>query len=262
MNRLRLMGCGLLLLLSTQISLSQIPALGEASPRIDGTWEAWPAPQPLDREGVEYALQSGDTTLFIGMRISDQQLQQQILLCGLTLWVGKKPKIPHGKGIGFPVGTPEELRPQDSQRFLWVIRELEGKMNQEVGNVEGMELVNIYGGGEKTWGSHQRESGLRAAIGRDKNERMVIEWAIPLVLIEDKMDKKGRFDLWWQTGKLGRPKDVYGGDAVGLSGGALSNPDRVGGETLRMIQARQDRYREFASRKEFRLRKLFVPKIE
>lgn len=238
---------------------AQIPAVAHSLPVVDGQWEEWEAEQ-WPKSEQEYAFSHTDSLLYVAIRLSDQQLQQQILLCGLTLWIGKKPKMPHGKGIGFPVGTPEELRPQDSQQFLWVIRELEGHMPQEVNNVEGMELHNIYGNSETTWGSHTRENGLRAAIGRDRQERMVIEWAIPLELVVDQQDKKRRFDLWWETGKLGRPKDVYGGDAVAISGGSISNPDRVGGESLRMLQARQDRYREFANQKELRLRKLFFTK--
>lgn len=227
-------------------------------PTVDGDLSDWEDVfVKHKKENWYYGLISDDQAIYIGMAILDLDLQYQLLMTGMTCWVSYDKQE---KGIHFPTGMPEKQRPDNTESLMWYIEELAETKETVIREVAGMELLNFSGTESSLWGNNLREDGLNAQLGMNSEGDILYELRIPRELFPelwtDTGSKPTRFNLTWETGSLGRPKDIAGRDVIGISGGTTSNPSVYGGETVRNIHARQDQYRAYASPRKLKLKKL------
>lgn len=235
---------------------------GQSMPEIDGDLGEWTQEfTQVPKQNWYYALAYTDSALYVGMAILDVEIQYHILMCGLTCWLQPKGGKKQQKGIRFPVGLPEEQKPSDSDALIWYVEELSSTKKDAILAVSGLEMINFYGNHETTWGNNLREDGVQVQLGMNAGGDLLYELMIPRSIIpeywsSDKQTKK--FDIEWETGTLGRPKDIRGQDAIGISGGATSNPYQPGGESLRSIHAKQDQYRAYAKARKAKIKGLIL----
>ena len=230
---------------------------GEA-PVIDGDLAEWKQEfLKVPKENWYYAISYDEQAIYVAMAILDAEAQYQILMCGLTCWVIEKGGKKNRKGLRFPRGLPEKQQPSDTESLMWYLEELAANKQEAILAVEGMELINFYGKQEANWGKNLREDGLQAQLGMNAEGDMLYELRLPRDLFAAFWEQQSRnFSLMWETGALGRPKDIAGRDVIGISGGSTSNPRIYDGETVRNIHARQDQYRAYAKPRRFHLKKL------
>lgn len=215
---------------------------------VDGKAQNWPELTIDEKSGFTYGLSSDSSYLYLSLKIGGLQLQNQIFLAGLTCWIDKKGK----KGIRFPIGVPEEQRPRDPNLFDTYLAELQNDKYQRVNELFSLELVGFYGGKELTWGEAKNEGGMNASVGFDMEDALVYELAIPRTVLEK--PEKG-ITLILESGVLGRPR-LHAWDAVGISGGAVTNPGRVETTKIRTYQYKLERYREYTIAKRLKIKKI------
>lgn len=204
--------------------------------------------------GWDWAAAHDEEMLYLGLRIPERQQQQQILICGLTLWVYPQGKKRLRRGVIFPLGLPPEQQPADTETLEYY--RAERSWCPPVPARPGLELLRFYGQGESVWGEALNPGGLSAALACDTQAVLYYELAIPLAALPGLEAGRGRLDLQVESGALGRPRDLRGTDAAG--GVPCFNGQRSAweDEAARQRQARLDRYRAFATPLRLRLRKL------
>ncbi|RMG56819.1 MAG: hypothetical protein D6722_25810 [Bacteroidetes bacterium] len=224
---------------------------------IDGQAPEWgfkARPEPL---GWSWALAQDDEMLYLGVRIPELQQQQQILITGLTLWLYPQGKKRQRRGITFPLGMPVEQQPADTETLEYY--RAERQWCPPIPARPGLELLRFYEQPEPVWGEALNPGGLSAALGCDAEGVMIYELAIPLAALPGLEDGEGTLDLAFESGALGRPRDLRGTDAAGGTYGINSQRGGWADEAARQRQARMDRYRAFASPLRLRLRRLSLP---
>ncbi|MEM7368785.1 MAG: hypothetical protein AAF587_09275 [Bacteroidota bacterium] len=215
------------------------------------------------KENWFYGLIYDEQAIYVGMAILDPDIQYQLLMTGLTCWleIGKDKK--NKKGVRFPTGSPENQRPTDSESLIWYIEELAKNKQTVIGELAGLELINVRSQKQTLWGDNVRDDGLAVQVGMNAEGDLLYELRLPRTLFPElwhsETEKATKFSLYWETGSLGRPKDIAGKDVIGITGGTTSNPAIYGGESVRSIHAKQDQYRAYASPRQLKLKNLILP---
>ncbi|MEO0470635.1 MAG: hypothetical protein AAF206_13500, partial [Bacteroidota bacterium] len=238
------------LMLCTSFSFSQNdPVVWQKQPyEVDGKVANWPAITMDEKSGYTYGISVDSAYVYLSVKIGGLQLQNQIFLAGLTCWIDKKRK----KGIRFPIGVPEEQRPRDPNVFEDYLYDLQDGKYQRVKELFSLELLGFYGGKELTWGEAKNEGGINAAASFDSEGILIYELAIPRTSF-DKPEKGIHLSL--ESGVLGRPR-LHAWDAVGISGGSVSNPGRIETEKVRNYQYKLERYRQYTVAKRVKIKKI------
>ncbi|GAB4425839.1 MAG: hypothetical protein OHK0039_43690 [Bacteroidia bacterium] len=223
---------------------------------IDGDDQGWRNKATTTSEGKwKHFLTYDETYLYIGLLVPDVQTQQQIWLCGMTVWIypGGKKKL--RRGVRFPLGVPPAYRPDDTNELEFY--RLDFHPDPAVAQKNGIELLNFYGQNDTTWGQPQDLGLLDLALGLPATGLVCYELALPLSAIPGLTATEGqrpdRFSLVVETGVLGRPTDLMGDDGVGVG-----DPASTVGVEYRDRQARFDRYRLFTISNGFRVNGLRI----
>ena len=221
---------------------------------LDGQAAEWAAQAQEVASGWAWAAAHDGEMLYIGLRIPELQQQQQIQICGFTLWLYPAGKKRHSRGITFPLGMPEELRPADTETLEFY--RTERSWCPPLPAQPGLELHHFYGKGDPVWGEAFNPGGLSVVMACDSQGQLIYEAAIPLAVLPSLEDGEGTLSLAFESGALGRPTDLRGTDAAAGAYGINGQRDSWATEAARQRQNRLDRYRAFASPLRLRLRGL------
>lgn len=129
---------------------------------LDGSIAEWPAEKFMTDKAtkMEYALDNNNQTLFLAIKVADQNVQKRIMQEGLHLYLDTKGKKKESRGIEFPL-----------------------KM-ENLASIEYMKLFG-FGSGEPATLSIRSEGTANIAIAWDSSFVMHIEYHIPLKMLEE-----------------------------------------------------------------------------
>ena len=188
-----------------------------------------------------FYLSNDETNLYVYLIVSDRPNIQKIMRYGLTTWFNSEAKRKKSMGIGFPVATQEEARPQQPRegqvpgqgdRKDFMNRMLEGK-NRE------MILIGFSGKGARDTVLLSQANGFQAKMDMMDRDKMLISLALPIYKLEQSQDglpdnfisvgfETGYMDLNKQgiapaggstSGEGGHGGGMYGGPPQGGQGG-------------------------------------------
>ncbi len=255
-----IIGIYILLGLSSQL-LSQSPSTALVDHiQIDGRIDHWRPYTEKDRKtGWHYFIGQDHQFIYLGILIPNRKDQDLIGMTGLTLWWGGRPEQKKSKGIAYPLGLPIEQQPNDP-RYLDAIL-FDGAIN--LWEQIQLDTQRLYVQGKKPIDNpgFWQAKGLQAALGRTVKGEWVYEAQVPLSLLEQPQKAGKAYQIHLITGALGRPTNLRGSDAIGISGGSASNPRQISDKSSRSRQTIFDRYATYTSPTRLRLTglKLEIP---
>jgi hypothetical protein len=215
----------------------------------DNSWQ-------FDKQGQFYhAVESDSQFLYLKARVPEGQLQNQILLTGWTVWLQPGGKKQQQKGILYPVGIPSAQVPRDPGLFQELLNGLDQATRKKLLSEEEMLLIGFYTGDKNdvVRAPLRNPSGFEVNGKLQTNGELFYQAQIPL----EALSAKTKYRWAWETGGLGRP-EMTGNDAVGISGGSISNPKRYETQSERSRQRLLETYRLYASPSKWRSRKIKV----
>jgi hypothetical protein len=205
---------------------------------LDGRADDWPAEACTDpKRGVRYAMSRDSAFARLLIRIPNDQLQHQILMCGMTLWLAP------GQGIRFPIGLPASQQPSDTYTLQYYREQLAQDLGPLLRDQPYAELTGFYGRKEPPVLADARNpGGMSLALGQEGTD-LLLEAELPLDGFP--MLAAARLRLELETGRLGRPSDLRGYDAAGLNTGPV--PTRLDLAESAARQRRLDQYSQFTT---------------
>ncbi len=198
---------------SPVITQSTIQAVPVTEPVVvENSTVSWP--ETLWRNpslNLNYALAYDATHLYVLLEIPDTNLQNRILMTGLTIGFD----IPHDKGyreIQYPQGMETDQRPEDPMMLPLFLEGLQNvKFRVLPGQAEKLPLT-FYNKGE---GRQPKETGnMQLTVYFDGEGIMLYTAAIPWAWLGRSSPPK-KIDFSLETGELGRP---IMSEATGMTG--------------------------------------------
>ncbi len=153
--------------------------------------------------------------IYLGLLIPRGKESQQVLMTGLTLWLGKKAEHKKSMGFRFPLGLPTSEIPHTTQKLQSVLFNWDEKADRIVKTFQQMEIINSNGKGDTLIGPANRIGGYRTTFTK-VGDYWVYELIIPKEGLPDYLENNQKIKLNLRSGALGRPKDLRGTDAVGF----------------------------------------------
>ncbi|WNJ19256.1 hypothetical protein [Pontibacter sp. G13] len=239
-------------------SHAQISSQKQRQPFIvDGQKQDWEAPLTFDeKSGFRLGISHDDDRIHFSILIQDPQLQEQILLTGMTLWIRPKGQPAHVFGLRFPIGLSRSDQPKDPGELAMILREFQQDRYKRLAELSGLEILS--GKRDTIWGDNLNPVGIRTMAGLDAPGNMIYEASIPLKAIPGMIDESATyfvpFSLKIESGSLGRPKSLHGDDSRGISGGALSNPQQQ--TSGKNMWDQLDFYAEYAKERVWKVKKV------
>ncbi len=260
---MRIFSLSILFLLSLGSTWAQEKgfAISLAEPlTIDGDEKDWPeeAWQWNKREPVRYAVAFDGRYLYLAWATEDIRWQNQVLMTGLSCVLEPGGKKTFAQSIQFPPGVDPSLRPKDPNQLARYLFHLQRNRPELLATMHGVEVAGFPNVPDTTWLDNPNQVGLDLAAGMGiKGNSLVIEYRLELASVpvlgtqaEDKLA------LTWETGYLGRPEQLRGQDAAGLSNSAIGNQVPPANAEERQWYRRLDDYRGYAASRKVKLRRI------
>lgn len=168
----------------------------------------------------EYFLGEDDEYIYLGMLIPPGKEAKQMLMTGMTVWVGKKAEHKRALGVRFPLGFPKEERPKTAQELKTTLFNWKEKEEGLEASFSQLELINKSGKMDTLLGSSTSPGGARGNLVFEKGY-WVYELIVPKKAFDQKVKKLKKYNLVVMTGALSRPRDLQGTDAVGFANSYL-----------------------------------------
>lgn len=203
-----------------------------------------------------YAYQLTDSFLYCYLEVPAGDLQSQLLITGMTLWLEPGGKKKARKGLLYPLGLPEQNVPKRPIEFVRFVDEMSYASRKRLASPPEMLVIGYFGGQEDdVLSAPPNTNGALAVFTRlDKQNILHYQARIPL----SALDGKKTFRWGWESGKLPRP-ELRGTDAVGLDTGINSTPETRSERN----QARYlDTYRFYGDESKWRSNKINLPEGE
>jgi hypothetical protein len=206
----------------------------------DGLSEEWTNSLKVDsKSGMVYGISNNETHLNILLKISNEAIQQKIMMTGLTCWIDPCAKEHKTFGIVFPEkeahpgnmrhDPPQMMGNQSGQnQFKPQLQHLNKRFLD--GHAK-MTLKGFSEDGEDQLVFNLNPSGVNGMIQIDSAGLMIYEVSIPLSMILENpqqylTDSTMVFSLGFETGALEGMNDRFG-DNQGMRGGG---PPGAGGQ--------------------------------
>jgi len=213
--------------------------------KLDGEDQDWEGKMYYDSESdFIFGLANDQEKLFVKLKISNQLIQQKILVTGLTFWIDTVGKRKKQLGLTFPMksnpkgmvgGGSRRNRNlnvgQGSQKHMDIVN---FNMKYKTG-MESMLLINYFGDERIDFTNNKNVEGINAILRYDKDLMLYYEAEIPLSKIFPNPQKflndtTETFSFGFETGKLEMPamgSQAKGGRG-GIKGGEMSPIGRGG----------------------------------
>ncbi|MEL7532778.1 MAG: hypothetical protein AAFN10_15775 [Bacteroidota bacterium] len=203
-----------------------------------------------------YGYQLTDSFLYCYLEFPAGDLQSQILITGLTLWLEPGGKKKARKGLLYPLGLPEQQVPRKPIEFVRFVDEMSFASRQRLASPPEMLVIGYYGGREDDVITAPANTKGALGIYTQLNQQNILRYRVRIPL--SALDDKSTFRWGWETGKLPRP-ELRGTDAVGIDSGINSTPETRSERN----QARYlDTYRLYGDESKWRSGKINLPSGE
>ncbi|MEL6131857.1 MAG: hypothetical protein AAFR59_00685, partial [Bacteroidota bacterium] len=170
-----------------------------------------------EASGWTYYLGEDERHYYVGAIIPAGDVQDQIRMCGLTLWVGKKPEKKGTVGIHFPMGYEMDARPTTPVELSYALSEIRIPSQTDFPERETIQLLHLNGKGDTLLGNIEDLIQLDVAMKAGPEESLVYQLRFEKELLPRKTREKGALTFTFLTGTLDRPTNLRGTDAQGIN---------------------------------------------
>ncbi|MEL6626987.1 MAG: hypothetical protein AAFS00_00950 [Bacteroidota bacterium] len=167
--------------------------------------------------GWTYYLGEDNLNYYVGAVIPAGDAQDLVRMCGLTLWVGKKPEKKGSVGINFPMGYEQDARPTTPTELVYALSEIRIPSQTEFPERSTIQLLQLNGKGDTVLGDIEDLIQLDVSTTAGPEESLVYQIRLDKEIIPTKTREKGNMTFTFVTGTLDRPSNLRGTDAQGIN---------------------------------------------
>lgn len=168
----------------------------------------------------EYFLGEDNDFIYLGMLIPPGKEAQQMLMTGMTVWIGKKEAHKNAIGVRFPLGFPDDERPETAQELKTMLFNWHEKEETVSASFTNMELINKSGKMDTLLGPASTVGGVGCHMVFEEGY-WIYELILPKSIISEQTKEMKKQNVIVMTGALSRPRDLQGTDAVGFANSQL-----------------------------------------
>ena len=200
----------------------------------------WTSNLSTDAEtGWSYYLGEDQIYYYVGAIIPKGKVQDQVRICGMTLWIGKKPVKKGSIGVRFPMGFTKDSIPTTPFELAYTLAGLPIPSQTQLPERKEFQILQLNGKGDTILGNIDDLVQMKLLLEAGQNESLVYQLQIDKSMIPEKTREKPQLSFTFVTGTLDRPTNLRGTDATGLN---YNNPS---GQVQPKDVASQARIRDF-----------------
>ncbi|MEO0899915.1 MAG: hypothetical protein AAFY71_26110 [Bacteroidota bacterium] len=172
----------------------------------------------------EYFLGEDKDYVYVGLLLPESRELKQVLITGLTVWLGKKEGHKKSLGVRFPLGLPIDERPSTPQELRSILFDWTAREEAILKSFTSMEVINVNGNMDTLLGPADRVGGFRSSLVYEA-DYWILELIIPKNLVPKDVKELKKKGVFLESGTLSRPRNLRGTDAVGISNSSIYGPN-------------------------------------